>query len=49
MAMRSRGCGGRQQLIDDSSLALRRPVDRAIAERLFDALVECSWIEEPGD
>jgi hypothetical protein len=49
MAMRSRGCVSRQQLIDDSSLALRRPVNRAVAERLFDALVECSWIEEPGD
>jgi hypothetical protein len=47
IAMRSRTGGNREQLIEDSSLALRRPVSRAIAELLVDALVECSWIGAP--
>jgi Peptidase family M28 len=46
LAMLADGCGSRDEVIDAASLALRFPVDEAVAGRLWSALLESAWIEE---
>ena len=40
------GGSSRDEAIDASSLALRYPIDTAVAGRLWSALFASSWVEE---
>lgn len=44
LAIRADGRTGRSAIIEDTSLALGRPLDGAVAGRLFDALEESGWV-----
>jgi hypothetical protein len=49
LAMLADGYGSVDEVIDAASLALRAPVDKAAAARLWSALLESAWIEETPD
>jgi hypothetical protein len=50
LALRADGSRTRAELIEETSFALRRPIDQEIAQRLFGALLESRWVTEapPG-
>ena len=45
LALLADGCGSRDEVIGEASLALRAPVDATAAGRLWSALLESAWIE----
>ncbi len=46
LAIRADGRRSRRMAIAETSFALRRPLDDAVVNRLFDALVESGWVAE---
>ena len=46
LAMLADGCGSRDEAIEASSLALRFPIDAAVAGVLWSALLASGWLEE---
>jgi peptidase M28-like protein len=40
------GVRGRDEVIDHTSYSLRRPLDRAVAHQLLDAMVESGWVRQ---
>lgn len=48
-AIRADGRRTRADIIKETSFALRRPVDGATADRLFDALTQSCWVTEGSD
>ncbi|MCP3102422.1 DUF4910 domain-containing protein [Myxococcus sp. K15C18031901] len=45
-AIRADGSRAREDVVDETSLALRRPIEEGVARRLVDLLLESGWVTE---